>query len=66
MLADPSGADFVRENSMFMVYAGIPPRVVPGEVLAITVFGIFSSLIASWIASRNVLKMTVAEVMRDE
>lgn len=66
MLADPSSADFVRENSMFMVYAGIPPRVVPGEVLAITVFGIFSSLIASWIASRNVLKMTVAEVMRDE
>lgn len=66
MLVDPASADFVRENSMFMVYASIPPRVVPAEVLAITVFGIFSSLIASWIASRNILKMTVAEVMRDE
>ncbi|MBR1715908.1 MAG: ABC transporter permease [Treponema sp.] len=66
MLASPESGDFVRENSMFMVYAGIPPRVEPGEVLVITVFGMFSSLVASWIASRNVLKMTVAEVMRDE
>lgn len=66
MLIEPANAEFVRENMMFMVYAGIPPRIVPGEVFVITVFGIFSSLIASYVASKSILNMTVAEVMRDE
>ena len=44
----------------------LPPKIVPLEVFLITVFGIFSSLIASWGASRGILRMTVAEVMRDE
>jgi len=66
MLINPSNAELIRENGMFLVYASIPPRIVPSEVLVITVFGIFSSLIASWVASKNILNMTVAEVMRDE
>ncbi len=66
MLFNPANADFVRENPMFMLYASIPPKIFTGEVLMISMFGIMSSLIASFIASRGVLKMTVAEVMRDE
>ena len=59
-------AGLVRENPMFMVYASVPTRIMAGEVLAITVFGIFSSLIASFLASTGVLRLKVAEVMRDE
>lgn len=66
MILAPQNAEYIRENGMFLVYANIPPRIVSSEIFIITVFGIFSSLIASWIASRNILKMTVAEVMRDE
>ena len=66
MLVSPQSAAFVRENPMYMIYGNIPPRIIPGEVLVITIFGIFSSLLASWVASRGVLKMTVAEVLRDE
>ena len=66
MLVSPHSAAFVRENPMYMIYGNIPPRIIPGEVLVITIFGIFSSLLASWVASRGVLKMTVAEVLRDE
>lgn len=62
----PQNAQFVMENQMYSVYANIPPRIFPQEVLLITVFGIFSSLLASLFASRNILKLTVAEVMRDE
>ncbi len=66
MLFNPEYAQLITENPMYLLYAHIPPRIFPGEVLAITIFGIFSSLIASWIASRGVLKLTVAEVLRDE
>ena len=65
-LTMPASAPFVRENSMYMIYANIPPRVFVNEVLIITIFGIFSSLLAAWAASSGVLKLTVAEVMRDE
>ncbi len=66
MLISPASAAYVRENPMYLLYAHIPARIVPSEVLVITIFGIFSSLAASWAASRGVLKMTVAEVLRDE
>ncbi|MBQ7159495.1 MAG: ABC transporter permease [Treponema sp.] len=66
MIISPESALYLRENPMYMVYANIPPRIIPSEVLVITIFGIFSSLLASWVASRGVLKMTVAEVLRDE
>lgn len=57
---------YVQVNSSYTLYASIPARVFPGEVTAITLFGVFSPLIASWAASRNVLKMTVAEVLHNE
>ena len=66
MLFNPDNGDFVRENPMFMLYASIPPKIFTGEVVMISMFGILSSLVASFLASRGVLKMTVAEVMRDE
>ena len=66
MLANPSNGDFVRENPMFMLYASIPPKIFLSEVVMISLFGIFSSLLASFLASRAVSKMTVVEVMRDE
>lgn len=66
MLFFPEDAAYVRENAMYLLYAKIPARIFPQEVLVITVAGIFAALIASWLASRNILKMTVAEVLRDE
>ncbi len=66
MIISPENARYLRENPMYMIYGHIPPRIIPGEVLVIMIFGVFSSLLASWVASRGVLKMTVAEVLRDE
>ncbi len=66
LLTNPSMAPFVRENPMYQVYARIPARIIPGEVIFITLFGVFSSLIASWIASRRIQSISVAEVLHDE
>ena len=65
-LTDRQNLQYVQVNSSYTLYASIPARVFPGEVIAITLFGIFSPLIASWAASRNVLKMTVSEVLHNE
>lgn len=66
MIINPANASSVAENPMFSVYGAIPARMFPSEILLITFFGIFSSLAASWAASKGVLKLTVAEVLRDE
>ena len=65
-LTDRANLQYVQVNSSYNLYASIPARVFPGEVVAITLFGVFSPLIASWAASRNVLKMTVSEVLHNE
>ena len=65
-LTDRANLQYVQVNSSYNLYASIPARVFPGEVAAITLFGILSPLIASWAASRNVLKMTVSEVLHNE
>ena len=65
-LTDRANLQYVQINSSYNLYASIPARVFPGEVLAITLFGILSPLIAAWAASRNVLKMTVSEVLHNE
>lgn len=57
---------FVQVNSSYNVYAAIPARIFPLETFAITMFGIIAPLAASWAASRNVLKMTVSEVLHNE
>ena len=66
MIVNPQNVAQLAENPMFELYGSIPARIIPSEVMLITFFGIFSSLAASWAASRGVLKLTVAEVLRDE
>ena len=65
-VTDRQNLQYVQVNSSYNLYAGIPARVFPGEVAAITLFGVLSPLFASWAASRNVLKMTVSEVLHNE
>ena len=66
MIVSPQSADMIQENPMFGIYANIPPRMVFSEILAIFIFGILSSLLAAWIASRQILHLTVAEVLHDD
>lgn len=63
---NPKNIYYVRENPMFEAYARIPSKIFPSEVILIFIFGILSALVASAIASRDVLKMSVVEVLRDE
>lgn len=65
-ITDRENLIFVQENSSYSIYASIPARIFPYEVAAITIFGIMAPLFASWAASRNVLKMTVSEVLHNE
>lgn len=65
-LTNRQNLQYVQINSSYNLYASIPARLFPGEVTAITLFGVFSPLIASWAASRNVLKLTVSEVLHNE
>ena len=65
-LVNPQNMAFVQENSTYALYANIPARIFFSEVVMIALFGFASPLFASWMASRSVLKMTVAEVLHDE
>ncbi|MDE5898732.1 MAG: ABC transporter permease [Treponemataceae bacterium] len=65
MLLAPEKAVWIRENPMYQVYASIPARIVPSEVLLIALFGMAAPLAASWRASHTVLNMNVAEVLHD-
>nr|MCR5605533.1 ABC transporter permease [Treponema sp.] len=65
-LFSPSYVEYLRENPMFLLYSKIPARMMFPEILVVTLFGVFSAFIASWISSRNILKMAVSEVLRDE
>ncbi|MBP5519994.1 MAG: ABC transporter permease [Treponema sp.] len=65
-ITDHQNLEYVQINSSYSLYASIPARIFPKEAVAITLFGIFSPLIASWAASKNVLKMTVSEVLHNE
>lgn len=66
MLFNPEMAHYVYENPMYQVYARIPARIDLLEVILIMFYGIFSSLIASWIASRNIQNLSVSEVLHSE
>ena len=66
MIFNPAVVPTLRSNSVFLYYAKIPAVVVFSEVAYITLFGIVASLAASWFASRNALKFSVAEVLHDE
>ncbi len=66
LIFNPQNIYYVSENPMFETYAQIPARIMGGEVFMIFIFGILSSLLSSAIASSDVLKMSVTEVLRDE
>ncbi len=66
VLFDPEKVYSLQENSMFRAYANIPARMLFPEIASIFFFGVFSSLAASWIASRHILNVTVAEVLHDD
>lgn len=57
---------YVSENSSYILYSTIPARIQSGEVFFIALFGFVSPLIACWAASKNVLKLTIAEVLHNE
>lgn len=65
-ITSPQNLAFIRENSSYALYASIPARVFCSEVIFVFLFGLASPLIATWIASKNVLKMTVSEVLHHE
>lgn len=62
----PENIQYVSENSTYLFYAKIPAQVNFSEVLSITLFGILSAVISSWIASRKIMSFSIAEVLRDE
>ena len=63
---NPDAVSYIAENPMYAVYAEIPARVFLGETMVIFFFGVLSALLASYFASRYVLKFTVSEVLRNE
>jgi len=66
MLTNSENLQFLQENSSYSVYAAIPARVFPLEVVEIAFFGMFAPIFASFAASKNVLKSTVSEVLHYE
>ena len=63
---NPENAYYVKQNTMYDVYAAIPPKIYFNEVFLISLFGILTPLLAAFTASNSILKMTVAEVLHDE
>ena len=66
LIFNPTNASAMASNSIFMYYSKIPARVVVSEVVLITLFGILSSYFAAYLASKNIMKSSVSEVLRDE
>ena len=66
VIFSPDTVQYIQENSTYAIYANIPARVIFSEVVMISLFGVIAPLFASWAASRNVLKLTVAEVLHHE
>ncbi len=66
LITAPSSAKYLVQNSLYSVFASIPPRIVFSEVFTITLFGILSAVFASWAASRGVLRYSLADVLHDD
>ena len=65
-ISDRESLIYLSENSSFILYASIPARIFPLEVFIIMLFGIISPLTASFMAGRNVMRLSVSEVLHDE
>jgi lipoprotein-releasing system permease protein len=70
LIASPfgvSGAEGFAVFSPAIFYIKeIPSRIIPGEVILIFLFGLFSALLAAWFASGKVSRTRPAEVLRYE
>ncbi|OJF76165.1 MAG: hypothetical protein BKP49_08430 [Treponema sp. CETP13] len=66
MLINPAYSSLLSENPMFSYYAQTPSQPRFEETAIIVLFGVISAVAASWFASRHILKLSVAEVLRDE
>ena len=66
MLINPSYVSYLSQNLIYLQYASIPAKVNFWEVFYISMFGIISSVISAWLASRKIMKFQVSEVLRDE
>lgn len=66
MLINPSYVTYLSQNLIYLQYASIPAKVNFWEVFYISMFGIISSVISAWLASRKIMKFQVSEVLRDE
>ena len=66
LVVSPQDAASVAQNPMFAVYGNIPARMYASEIFFITLFGILSAVLSSWLASREVLNAAISEVLHDE
>ena len=66
LIVSPQEAGALAQNPMFAVYGNIPARMYAGEIFFITLFGILSAVLSSWLASREVLSAAISEVLHDE
>ena len=62
----PDKMQYIDQGMMYNIFASVPPRIILNEVCLISIFGVFASLVAAWAASRGVLNLSCAEVLRDE
>ena len=62
----PGSVQYIEQSMMYNIFASVPPRIMLNEVCLISIFGVFASLVAAWAASRGVLNLSCAEVLRDE
>lgn len=65
-ITSPENLMYITENSYYALFGSIPARIIFKEVIMISVFGLISPLFASWFASKNVLKLTISEVLHNE
>lgn len=65
-IVSPENIRYLQENPMFSIYASIPARMVLSEIVLIFSFGILASLFSSMAAEKQILKLTVSEVLHDE
>ena len=66
LISDRDSLIYLSENSSFLLYASIPARIFPLEVFLIMLFGILSPLTACFMAGKNVMRLSVSEVLHDE
>jgi lipoprotein-releasing system permease protein len=66
LLSEQEEAGISLYSPLYFYLTEIPSRVILSEVVWICIFGIVSSVAAAWAASRRILGLSPAEVLRDE